>query len=528
MTRWGLAGVVLVAGVALALRLPRLSERPMHNDEAVNGVKFGALWDRNNYKYDPAEYHGPSLSYATLALNKLTRAADYQSIGETRLRLVTVLFGVGLSLLATIFYDGLGKQAVVWAGFFTAVSTAMVFYSRYYIHEILLVFFTALTIGSGWRYWRTRNPAWTVICGASVGLMWATKETFGLAVLAIGLGLALNQSWNRILDASGVPEKAPPLKMAHIAAGLLVCAIVAALLFSSFFTNAQGLPDSVRAFFLYLTSARGKSLHVHPWSYYFDCLGLTPRRLWEIPMALVRNSHRPVWSEAFVLALALVGATAGFLRRGLGDAQGSFIRFLAFYSAALAGIYSFISYKTPWCLLSFWHGFILLAGVGAVALVRAARFQWARLTMTVLLGAGASQLGAQAWQASSDYETDLRNPYVYSPTSPDILDLVGAVDGLARISPDKYETPVQVIALDGDYWPLPWYLRRFKNVGWYGNVPDPPFAPVIIVSPQLHSRFEREKERQMVQTFGLRPNELLELYVQPDLWQTYVKGRTAK
>src|SRR5215831_9849469 len=164
MTRWGLAGVVLVAGVALALRLPHLSERPMHNDEAVNGVKFGGLWERNDYKYDPAEYHGPTLAYATLAFNWLTRATDYQSIGETRLRLVTVVFGLAVVLLATLFADGLGKAAVIWGGLFTAVSTAMVFYSRYYIHEMLLVFFTALTIGSGSRYWRTRKPRWAVLC----------------------------------------------------------------------------------------------------------------------------------------------------------------------------------------------------------------------------------------------------------------------------------------------------------------------------------------------------------------------------
>src|SRR5262245_53960551 len=122
MTRWGLAGLVLVAGIALALRLPHLSERPMHNDEAVNGVKFGALWGNNRYRYDPSEYHGPTLPYATSAFNWLTRAGDYQSIGETRLRLVTVLFGLGLVPLAMLFADGLGKSAVVWGGLFTAVS----------------------------------------------------------------------------------------------------------------------------------------------------------------------------------------------------------------------------------------------------------------------------------------------------------------------------------------------------------------------------------------------------------------------
>ena len=49
------------AGFALALRSPSLDQRPMHNDEAVNAIKFGQLWTQGSYQSDPNEYHGPSL-----------------------------------------------------------------------------------------------------------------------------------------------------------------------------------------------------------------------------------------------------------------------------------------------------------------------------------------------------------------------------------------------------------------------------------------------------------------------------------
>ena len=92
--------LVLIAGFALALWPPRLDQRPMHNDEAVNGIKFGQLWEHGGYKYDPNEHHGPSLYYATLALSRLTGApADFDRFTESRLRLTTVVFGVGLILL---------------------------------------------------------------------------------------------------------------------------------------------------------------------------------------------------------------------------------------------------------------------------------------------------------------------------------------------------------------------------------------------------------------------------------------------
>ena len=64
--------LVFLAGLALALWSLALDQRPMHNDEAVNGVKFGQLWDHGGYQYDPNEHHGPSLPYATLALGRLT------------------------------------------------------------------------------------------------------------------------------------------------------------------------------------------------------------------------------------------------------------------------------------------------------------------------------------------------------------------------------------------------------------------------------------------------------------------------
>jgi predicted membrane-bound mannosyltransferase len=40
----------------------------------------------------------------------------------------------------------LGRAETLWAALYLAISPAMVFYSRYYIHEMLLVFFTAVLV----------------------------------------------------------------------------------------------------------------------------------------------------------------------------------------------------------------------------------------------------------------------------------------------------------------------------------------------------------------------------------------------
>src|SRR5690349_83118 len=208
MNKGLILGLLFALIVALALRLPRLADRPMHNDEAVNGVKFGALWIHGDYKYDPNEHHGPTLYYATLLVAGFPKHRDLANLSESNLRLLTVLFCLGLIPLLLLLRDGLGETACIWAGVLTAVSPAFVFYSRYYIHEILLVFFTFLALVAGWRYWQSRKIGWALLMGASVGLMCATKETFILALAAAGVALGLNQVWNRLMDAGGRPERA--------------------------------------------------------------------------------------------------------------------------------------------------------------------------------------------------------------------------------------------------------------------------------------------------------------------------------
>jgi TIGR03663 family protein len=511
-----LVAVFLASILAFALRCPRLSERPMHNDEGVNAIKFRDLWERNSYKYDPTEFHGPSLYYATLAVERLTGGPSFEQFTEARLRWVTLLFGIGLILLIPLLVDGLGKNASIWAALLTAVSPAFVFYSRDYIHEMLLVFFTFLALVSGWRYWRTRKLPWALLAGAGVGFMWATKETFIITLGAAGIALALNHFWNRNLDASGLPINAPRLNLFHLGAAFGICLLVWLLMFSSFFTNARGLPDSFRTYSSWFHRAAGDSAHIHPWYFYFERL------------LYFRIHNGPIWSEGLIFVLAVIGAIAAFARKGLSDANASFVRFLTLYTFAVTGAYSLISYKTPWCLLNFWQGMILLAGVGAAVLIHAARFQWAKSAATILLLAGAAQLAAQAWQAAVPRAADRRNPYVYAQTSSSVLELIETVNGLAEVSPAKHHLRINVIAPDGAYWPLPWYLRGFDQIGWWDKLPDDPFAPVMIVSAHLNPGPAERESHPMRGVFELRPGVFLKLYVESQLWRDYVANSSAR
>lgn len=510
MNRWSALAALLLAFVAaLALRLPNLSARPLHNDEAVNAIKVTELFQTGRYKYDPDEYHGPTLHYLSLpflwgsgakfAVKSVNAGSD--GITESKLRLVTVFFGAALILLLPLFRAGLSYQALAWSAVFVAISPAMVFYSRYFIHEIILVFFTALTLGAGWQYVRTRAPCWAALAGAGVGLMYATKETFVLTMFAITAGVVVAAWWSSSKD-----QLRAIWNWKHGVIALAAAVVVWALFFTSFFSNWSGLMDSIRTYFPWLKRAGGHSPHIHPWYFYLERLG------WFHP------AKSPVWSEALIMGLAMVGGFVSIRKRhGFGT-------FIAVYTIALTAVYSAISYKTPWCLLSFLLGMILLAGIGASALVEAFASRPLKALVVVALLCATAQLAYQAHRASVAFASDRRNPYVYAQTVPDILNLVNKLNGLARVAPADYRTVVKVIAPDGDYWPLPWYLRRFQNVGWYDAMPADPFAPIIITGSTIDARLDEKSERKwiMVGYTELRPQKFLELYVELELWKKYV------
>jgi predicted membrane-bound mannosyltransferase len=290
---------------------------------------------------------------------------------------------------------------------------------------------------------------------------------------------------------------------------------VAIVFFTSFFTNAGGALDSIRTYLPWLNRAGGASPHIHPWYFYVE------RLLW------FHQGRGPVWSEAPIVILALVGGIAALRGKGLGEAHVNLVRVLFFYAALLTGIYSVIAYKTPWCLLGFLHGMILLAGVGAAVVLRWPAQGWLRWPVRLCLVVAAGHLAWLAWQTSFIWPADRRNPYVYAQTSPDILELVEKVQAIARVHPAGDQMVIKVMAPGGDYWPLPWYLRQFQQIGWWDVLPQDPIAPVMIVGKSLDGGWMKSSGAtcNTAGFFSLRPDTFVELYVDPGLWQRYLLAK---
>ena len=523
--RWTAVLILLAAVGALAFRLPRLDLRPLHTDEAVHAAKTGIVLETGRYVYDLTEYHGPTPHYSALPFIWLGGARTFAETSEVMYRIVPVVYGVALVLLLLGMIDGLGRPAAVCAAILTAVSPAMVFYSRYYIQEMPYICFTFAAVVCAWRYTRSRRLAWALLSGASAGLMQATKETCVLAFAAMAGGIMLTMLWVRWRDgAPAMPDPRPELRrgLRHGLVAVALALVVSVVLLSGFFAHIKGPLDSILAYGSYIGRAAadasrtdGAGLHAHPWHYYLHTLLYT------------KYAAGPWWSEGLIIGLALVGACVALACRDFPGANRHLLRFLAFYTMLSTIIYSIIPYKTPWCALSFLHGMILLAGVGAVAIVRALPNAPARLIACLLLAGATFQLGMQAYRGNYVYYADNRNPYVYAHSATDVMRLGQRLEDLAALHPDGHDMLVKILAPGSDYWPLPWYVRRFAHVGYWNNIPADPDAPVVIAAVALEDALDEKLQGDYLKEYyGLRPEVLLAVYIQSDLWDAFIRTRS--
>jgi uncharacterized protein (TIGR03663 family) len=473
----------------------------MHADEAIHADKFGTLLEGGGYAYDPSEYHGPTLYYLALPSAWLRGEHRYVDIDEITLRVVPAVLGVALVAAHAAARGFLGTAGAAVAALLCAISPAMVFYSRYFIHEIPLVVWSFGALLAACSYLRAPRTASALLAGACAGLMLATKETAPLVLGCMLLAFFLARRVNPRGRGTCLPPTAGALRHALLA--LLLAALVAAGLFSSGLARPQGIVDAARAYGLYLARSGPASPHVHPWDYYL-------RLLLHFP-----SSGTPFWTEGLILVLALAGAAAGWVPHGVPGADSRALRFIAFDTLLLLVAYSAIPYKTPWCLLGFLQGMILLAGVGAVLLVRTFRGVALRVLVGLALGAAALQLGGQAFAASFRFAADPRNPYVYAHTGTDVFEIVARVEALARAQPAGSPLSVQVIS-GQNLWPLPFYLRALPQVAWWTGVSDSAAnAPVIIITPEMEPALVRKLydlpapgERELYVSLFDRPVEL--------------------
>lgn len=580
--------LLLLAVLAGAyLRFPERQIKFMHVDETTQALKLEEMMV-GKYHYDPVDHHGPTLLYATLPVKWLSPAKTWNDLTESQVRLVPALFGMGLLALLWLVRDGFSRAELAWGAVAVAVSPLMVFYSRYYIMEMLLVFFTMAGMGCGWRFFQSRKTGWLAGTGICFGAMHATKETCVLhfAAMAAGLAVAGLPGILQRHPAKENPEAEPAGFSGRIRSFLPTrrqffvllgsAALTSMVLFSQGFTKPEGIWDSIATYLKMIGRAQGQG-HQQPFGYYFQDLlwgkaisagPKTPSffdwwsaasqsgtlsfsgvlgRLWEgmastfseLPKTLgLESSLRMICGERLVVILAAVGILRAFYPCRKRTESPQFQRFLSIYSVVVFCLYSQIAYKTPWCVLGAWHGFLIMAGVGAATLVRMFAARWWRVSVFVLMLAGFAQAGLIAWRVTRDpkFVQNTRNPYNYSMTSPDCLEWVQKIHRFAELSGKG--SAMGILQLDGQGgWPMPWYLgRRYAKYFWDGTrVVALDQVDVILASTEGRANLPEEvlgkrdaaaADRAWFESsVRLHTSGSLSVFVRRPLWDAYVAGQ---
>jgi uncharacterized protein (TIGR03663 family) len=516
-TRWlSVVGITLVLGTAAAYRLPLLDRRPMHADEACQAWRASELQRTGEYRYDVRDHHGPSLYWLTRPVLAVRHDTWADSV-EQDYRIVPALAGIAAVGLVFLLAGGLGRWGALTAAFLAAVSPAMVFYSRYYIQEMLLVFFMLLTLAAAWRFARTERWPWLILAGVGLGMMHATKETWilaGVAAVAAAMATAIVAGVRRVPVSKRLAVR--------LLAVFAIAAAVAFAFYSGFRLDWHDPWRSLVAYVHYVHRGTAASEHFETWYYYLHVLFA-----WH-------PSRHVFWSEGLIAALAVVGAVYAFAARRSSDPNLSLplVRFLAMFTLGLTLLYSLIPYKTPWCVLSFLAGMILLAGVGATVIVRLLPGKAWKAAAVVVLVLAAGQLARQSCQLNFNprYWADPANPYVYAHTPNSLPRLAGRLERLAARVPGGRDLLIQVVESE-DYWPLPWYLRGFHRVGywldpaawqkWQRHGPRPDIAIVTTdVDPARLAALLPDYHAEQLES--LRPGVFVYVAVRPGLWPAYV------
>ncbi len=508
---WTAFGIVALVALVLAanFRFPYLDKRPMHTDEAILAVKYSEFAETGHFKYDPRDYHGPGLHHITRAVSAVMRWG-VGDLTDARLRTVTALCGMMLLLVGLLAVDGLGRLGTALGMLLIAVSPMQVFYSRYFIMEIPFVLGIAVFLVALWRFSQSKGTAWLLLAGVALGMQHATKETF---VLSLGATLC---GWiaARVVVGGFSPRPDGRLSISRDKKGvalpwlwvLVPAVIVSVTLFSSFFKDWAAVRDSVLTYGHYLGRSEGVG-HEKPWHYYLTLI------FW--------RKDGLTWSEGLIGGLGVIGMLHAFLGTHRDPARQAFLVFLSIYTLALFTVYSILGYKTPWSILGAQHTLVLLAGVGAAAIWHFAEGRIMRVVLALLFAAGAWHLSKQTSLSIHDYRADPRNPYVYSHTSGKFPDLVLMIERLSRLRPDTFS--MQVINRDNG-WPMPWYLRSMKNIGYQIDTPPALDAPVILVDVEKQAEVEARlggKAYDSSGIYGLRPNVNMTMFVEKTLWDQF-------
>lgn len=532
----------IILGLAAFLRFFLLGIKPPHFDEGINGWFIDQLLKTGFYRYDPTNYHGP-LHFYVLLLSQTLFGRNLIA-----LRLPVVLVSIGCVWLTMKYEPFVGRTVCRLAALAMAVSPGFVFYGRYSIHEVWILFFTMLFVLGLFGLWKDNTAKYLWCAGMGFTGMILSKETYILHVLCAVIAVpvcAVSNYFGKMEDRQRADQSWDYVDLA-VVIGTGVALIVA--FYSGFFFHWNGVKDLFAAFKPWFET--GKEGHGH-------------EKMWYYWIALIGHYELPALAGLLMCIFAL-------------HFKNPNLRYLAIYGVGMLMAYSIVKYKTPWCIISFvwpflfvfgamtaiaplrfkgvtyrWFGLIVIGAILAAVLYSVTAdwpSTWDHLwpywlagglavLLVILTDRALTQifaallivwsLGHCIWLNYFRCTTDTE-PYVYVQTYNDIDKFTDPIVRLAHSDPRGYQLVGHVIRASP--YPLPWILGEFGRVGYYekDNMPDPVDADFLLVQQDKIQTVE-SKLHDSYYTIGMtvRPyQDPSKAYFSAKIFKPFFPGKT--
>jgi uncharacterized protein (TIGR03663 family) len=486
---------VLILLLAAVVRIAFLDLKPPHFDEGINGWFCDQMAKNGYYAYDPTNYHGPFHFYVLFLSLKIFGRNLWA------LRLPVVLASLIATFWIFLFRPFFSRTICYLAALGMAISPGFIFYDRYSIHESWMVLFLIVTFWGILGISTSREPRyfWGFLMGLTGMIL--TKETYIIHLAGFAAAACLATLWSRVTKETRPNLVMGPLPAGHIGAAILVGISLIIFFYSGNFRNWSGLAGLYETFLAWTKTGIDAAGHGKP---EFDLFPLIPPFLAKFPLLGGFANLKLNWYWVRLLAqyewLCLAGLI--FSLRFLFGGQPA-LRYLAIYGVGVLFAYSIIAYKTPWCIISIAWPFLFL-GAALIEFV-AERFNQlvAVLVSLPLFGHAASK----SYDLNLLRYDDPKERYVYVQT---VREYHRFVDPILEkgIQDPASKQQMSGLVLLSSYYPLPWVLGDFPNIGYYpqnNSWPDKLDADFIAVEADKADELEKRlKDRYFKTDFQLR------------------------
>ncbi len=557
----------LITAIAVFLRFFLLELKPLHHDEGVNGFFLTRLFREGSYQYDPANFHGPDLYYIALTF------AEIFGLNTISVRSSVAIFGVLTVVLAFFLKRYIGRIGSLAAALFLALSPGMVYISRYFIHEILFVFFSLSLVVSIAYFIEKRKAGifsiiWMVlllmVCflptalsladylgGKNMLRVWSLRITiFVIESVLIFFVMRLLLAWNEgrpiyfLLASASLILLFATKETAFITIGTMMIACVCVWIWRQIYKKSFGetgtdalseKPLTWKNFRealgtsndLLLITIAFVAVFVYVGVLFFSSFFTYPegvQKAFEAYAIWTKTGSKDhtqsgfwayanwLWKiEAPLIILSIAGTFIAFIK-----ARHRFALFTALWALGLFLAYSIIPYKTPWLMLSFMLPMCIIGGY-AINELAISKAPMQKILAAILAVASAGILSYQTYEMNFVKYDDDSMPYVYAHTRRGFLDLIKEIERYAEKSGKGKEATIEIVS--PDYWSMPWYLNDYKFANFHGQFVDANTAEMVVASkaqlPELAPRYAAHYK--YVSTYPLRPGVDLYLLVRNDL-----------